>query len=74
MTSSWFFLSTYGLMLVLLIAAYAQFVKMLLELEKVLSQELSFCVAKLPSSHRNEHHQKLWMSVPYIFIALETNK
>jgi hypothetical protein len=32
------------------------------------------CVARLPQSYHNEPYQKLWMSVPYIFIALEINK
>jgi len=64
----------YGLMLVSLIAAYAQFVTMLLELEKGLSYEISVCVARLPSSYRNEPYQKLWMPISNIFIALERNK
>jgi hypothetical protein len=42
-------------------------------LQKVLSQELSVCVARLPQSYLIEPYHKLWMQVSYIFIALEIN-
>jgi hypothetical protein len=44
-----------------------------MELHKMLSQELSVCVARLPQSYLIEPYHKLWMRVSYIFIALEIN-
>jgi len=46
---------------------------MLIELKKVLSQELSFFVARLSQCYENELYPKLQMLVSYVFIALETN-
>ena len=65
-------LLTYIVMLDSLMVAYVQLVIMLLELQKVLSQELKFffCVAKLPQSCWNELYQKVWMWASYIFISL----
>jgi len=45
-------------MLDLLIVVYIQFVKMLIKLQKVQSQDLSVCVAQ---SYQNDPYQKLWM-------------
>jgi hypothetical protein len=36
---------------------------MLIELQKVLSQELKCCVARLQQSYQNELYQELWMSL-----------
>jgi len=52
---------THAIVLDWLIVAYVQFVTMLTELQKVLSQESSVCVARLPQSYQNEPYQKLWM-------------
>jgi hypothetical protein len=61
----------YAVMLDSLIVEYIQFVVILIELKKVLSQELVFvCIARLPQSYPNEPYQKLWMWVSCIFIAL----
>ena len=57
------------LMLDSLIVAYV--VIMLTELQKVLSQELKGCVARLPQSCRNEPYQKLWRFLNFSCI---TNK
>jgi len=53
-----------------LIVVYVQFVTMLTELQKVLSQEPSVCVARLPQSYQNEPYQKLWMWVPLHFYCI----
>jgi hypothetical protein len=47
---------------------------MLTELKKVLSGELSVCVARQLQSYLNEPYQKLWMSLSYMFNELEINK
>jgi hypothetical protein len=65
-------LLTYAVMFDSLIAAYEQFLIMLSELQKVLSQDV--CVARLPQSSWNGLYQKLWMGVSYISIALEKCK
>lgn len=46
-----------------LIVAYV--VKMLIVLQKVLSQELKCCITRLPQSYRNKPYQKLWMSLKF---------
>jgi len=43
---------------------------MLEELQKVLSQNLSVWVVRLPQSYQNEPYQKLWKSVSSNFISL----
>jgi hypothetical protein len=63
-----------GIMLDLLIVVYVQFGIMLIELQKVLSQELKCCVATVPQSYWNELCQILWMWAPYVFIAVDINK
>jgi len=65
---------THSITLDWLIVAYVQFVTMLTELQKVLSQEPSVCVARLPQPYQNEPYQKLWIWVSYIFISLYINK
>jgi len=44
---------------------------MLMELQKVLSQEIKYLRRRLPQSYRNEPYQKLRMCVSYIVMALE---
>jgi len=44
---------------------------MLIELQKVVNQELKRCVGRLPQSLQNEPYQKLWVLFTYISIALE---
>jgi hypothetical protein len=52
-------LLTYAVMLDNLIAAYVQFVIRLIEIQKVINQELKcVCIARLPQSYRNEISQK----------------
>jgi hypothetical protein len=51
----------YAVMFSLLVVVYIQLMAMLIELKKVLSQELK-CVARLPQSYPKEPYQKLWMS------------
>jgi len=51
-----------------------QFMLMLTELKKVLSQDLKCLCSKTTTVCQNELYQKLWMRVSYIFIALEINK
>jgi hypothetical protein len=63
-------------MLASLIVVYIQFVIMLTELKKVLSQELKCLFVKQDyhSLIRMNHNKKLWMRVSYNFTALEINK
>ena len=66
-------LLTYAIMLDSLTESYVQFVIMVIESEKVRSQELKYCVAGLPQSYRNEPYQKT-MDVSLLhFTALEIN-
>jgi len=61
----------YVVMLDLLIVVHIQHMIMLIELQKVVNQELKYCVVRLPHPYGNEPYQKLWMLFSYIFIALE---
>jgi hypothetical protein len=61
-------------MLDLLIVVYIECMIMLIELQKVVNQELKHCVVRLPQPYQNEPYQKLWMVFSYIFIALEIIK
>ena len=54
-------LLTYAIILDLLILVYVQFMIMLIEIQKVLSLELSVCVARLPQFYQYELYQKLWI-------------
>jgi len=63
-------LLTYSIMLDSFMLAYVRIVIKLIELQKVLSQELNRCVASLPQSDGNEPYQKSCMRVSYILIAL----
>jgi hypothetical protein len=63
-----------NVMLDLLIVVNVQFVIMLIELQKVLSQELRCCVATVPLSYWNELCQMLWMWAPFIFTVVDMNK
>ena len=63
----------YALMLNLLIVVHAQFVIVLIELQKLLSQELKCLRTRLPHSYGNELYQKVMMWVCYIFIELDIN-
>ena len=48
---------------------------LLIEFKKVLSQELKCVCSKTTyQSYWNEPYQKLWISVSYVFIALEVNR
>jgi len=51
----------YALMLNLLIVVHAQFVIVLIELQKLLSQELKCLRSRLPHSYGNELYQKVMM-------------
>jgi hypothetical protein len=58
----------YAIMLNSLIVAYIQFVILLIEVKKVLSEELVLvCVARLPQSYPNELYQKT-MDVSLTFL------
>jgi len=61
-------------MLDLLIVVNVQFVIMLIELQKLLRQELRCCVATVPSSYWNELCYILWLCAPFIFIVVDINK
>jgi hypothetical protein len=63
----------YAVMLDSPIVVYKQFMTVLIELQKVLSQELSVCVARLSQPNWNKLYQKPCMCISYIFTALEIN-
>ena len=62
------------LVLNLLILVNIQVVLMPVELQKVLSQELKFCVGTVPQSYWNDLCQILWMWAPCIFTAVDISK
>jgi len=61
----------YAIISDLLVVVYVLFVIMLIEVYKVIRQELKCLCSKTAAIHLEGPNQKLWMWVSYILIALE---